>query len=52
MSKKKAQGLLVLLFIYIAAIIIGYLSFNLLNNNMDLLLRIFIANALATVFVG
>ena len=51
MSKKKVKGLLVLLFIYIAATLIGYLSFNLLNNNMDLLLRIFIANALATVFV-
>lgn len=51
MCKKKAHGLLVLLFIYIAATLIGYLSFNLLNNNMDLLLRIFIANALSTVFV-
>ncbi len=51
MSKKKTKGLLVLLFIYIAATLIGYLGFNLLNNNMDLLLRIFIANAVATVFI-
>ena len=51
MSSKKIKGLLVLLLIYVAATFIGYLSFSVLNSNMDLLLRIFIADAIATVFI-
>ena len=49
--KKKAIGLLVLLFIYIAAIFIGGCVFILLKDYMHYLLAILIADIASTVFV-
>lgn len=51
MSKKKVQGLLILLVVYVLAALVGYLSFKLLNESLDVYLRLFIADAIATVFV-
>ena len=51
MNKKKVSGLLILLLVYIFATVVGVVSFNLINTNFDLLLKLFIADAIATVFV-
>ena len=51
MSKKKVVGLLILLGVYVLATLIGFLTFSLLNESMDLLIRLFISDAVATIFV-
>ena len=49
--KKKIFGLVILLFSYIIATILGILFFKLFENKINLLLNIFICNCIATVFI-
>lgn len=49
--KKKLIGLLILLFIYVISMLVGILSFYLMNDNINVILKIFIADSIATVVV-
>lgn len=50
--KKKILGLIILLISYLLAIFIGYISYKLLENHItNILFNIFIANAIATIFI-
>lgn len=49
--KKKILGLLILLFIYIIAYLFGFFSFILIPNSINIILKLFIADVVATVVV-
>ena len=49
--KKKTQGLLILLGIYVVALFIGIIFFNLFINSFDVYVSILLSNVIATIVV-